>query len=171
MSERCRSVLAGPMAKAYTLLPARMRSDRADVMLLAIGLQESRLRYRRQLGGGPARGLWQFELGTRASRGGVWGVYLHAASRDHLRALCAARGVEFEPRAIYNALERDDVLAAGVARLLLWTDAKPLPKLGDWAEGWDLYANRTWRPGKPHPETWGGFYAEALATVTEAGRP
>lgn len=156
------------MAKAYDLLPPRMRSDQADVMLLAIGLQESRLRYRAQLGGGPARGLWQFELGTRVSRGGVWGVYLHAASRDHLLELCKARGVEYAPVLIYQALERDDVLAAGVARLLLWTDAKPLPQLGDWAEAWDLYANRAWRPGKPHPETWGGFYAEALGTVAEA---
>jgi len=156
------------MAKAYALLPPKMRSDRADVMLLAIGLQESRLRYRAQLGGGPARGLWQFERGTRASRGGVWGVYLHAASRDHLRDLCEARGVEYAPDPIYRTLERDDVLAAGVARLLLWTDAKALPELGDWAEAWDLYARRAWRPGKPHPDTWGGFYAEALGTVAEA---
>lgn len=155
------------MARAYDLLPPRMRSDQADVMLLAIGLQESRLRYRAQLGGGPARGLWQFELGTRVSRGGVWGVYLHAASRDHLRDLCKARSVEYAPVPIYQALQRDDVLAAGLARLLLWTDAKPLPKLGDWADAWDLYANRAWRPGKPHPETWGGFYAEALGTVAE----
>lgn len=165
------------MAKAAALLPERMRSDRANVQMLTHGLQESLLRYRAQLGGGPARGLWQFERGTRASRGGVWGVYLHAASRDHLRDLCEARGVEYAPDPIYRALERDDVLAAGVARLLLWTDPKPLPLLGDQEGAWELYL-RTWRPGaytrgtpaqrRQLRDKWTGYYAEALGTVAEA---
>ncbi len=72
---------------ALALLPATMDTPAARVMLLAIGLQEGRFMHRRQIGG-PARGFWQFEKGTRASRGGVWGVFLHAASRDHLATLC-----------------------------------------------------------------------------------
>lgn len=153
---------------AMELLPPQMDSVKARVMLLAIGLQESRFKHRRQLGNGPARGFWQFERGTQQSRGGVWGVFLHEASSKHLRALCAARGVEFHPSAIYAALEFDDVLAAGVARLLLWTDPKPLPDLCDPQAAWHLYARRTWRPGKPHPETWPGFHAEAVQAVSVA---
>ncbi len=76
---------------ALALLPATMDTPAARVMLLAIGLQEGRFMHRRQIGG-PARGFWQFEKGTRASRGGVWGVFLHAASRDHLATLCKWRG-------------------------------------------------------------------------------
>lgn len=157
------------MAAAYKLLPVAMRSTRADVQLLAIGLQESRLRYRAQLGGGPARGLWQFELGGISGTDGrtSWGIYHHKATREHLRRVCEARGVAFEPRAIYRALEHDDVLAAACARLLLWTLPGALPQLGDWAAAWEQYLD-AWRPGKPHPDTWGGFYAEALGTVAEA---
>lgn len=162
MSERCRAVLDGPMAKAYALLPPAMRSDRADVQLLAMGLQESRLRYRAQLGGGPARGLWQFERG-----GGVVGVLNHRATRAHARSVCEARGVTPDSAAVWRALETDDVLAAAFARLLLWTLPSALPQLGDWAEAWEQYL-AAWRPGKPHPQTWGGFYAEALGTVAEA---
>ncbi|MGE8690902.1 MAG: hypothetical protein ACN6PJ_27415 [Achromobacter sp.] len=148
---------------ALALLPARMDTPAARVMLLAIGLQESRFVHRRQIGG-PARGFWQFEKGSRASRGGVWGVFLHAASKNHLAALCKARSVTCDPDAIYAALEYDDVLAAGVARLLLWTDPKELPAVGDADAGWSLYL-RTWRPGKPKPDSWPDLYRQAAAEV------
>lgn len=153
---------------ALSLLPRNMDSPEARVMLLAIGLQESRFTHRRQMGNGPARGFWQFERGTRASRGGVWGVYLHRASNELLRLLCHDRDCNFDPMAIWVQLERDDVLAAGVARLLLWTDPKPLPKLGEVEDAWQLYAQRTWRPGKPHKRTWAGFYEAALQEVTSS---
>ncbi|AMG36099.1 hypothetical protein [Achromobacter xylosoxidans] len=148
---------------ALALLPARMDTPAARVMLLAIGLQESRFEHRRQIGG-PARGFWQFEKGSRASRGGVWGVYLHPASKGHLAVLCKARSVACDPDAIYAALEYDDVLATGVARLLLWTDPKVLPPVDDASAGWELYL-RTWRPGKPHPQAWPDLYRQALAAV------
>lgn len=157
------TIVSDAIAPALALLPAGMDTPAARVMLLAIGLQESRFVHRRQIGG-PARGFWQFEKGTRASRGGVWGVYLHVASKDHLAALCKARSVACDPDAIYSALEYDDVLAAGVARLLLWTDPKALPPVGDADAGWALYL-RTWRPGKPHPGTWPDLYRQAAAEV------
>ncbi|MFM9932832.1 hypothetical protein [Achromobacter xylosoxidans] len=157
------TIVSDALNPALALLPERMDTPAARVMLLAIGLQESRFLHRRQIGG-PARGFWQFEKGTRASRGGVWGVFLHAASKDHLAALCKARSVACDPDAIYAALEYDDVLAAGVARLLLWTDPKALPPVGDTEAGWALYL-RTWRPGKPHPQTWPDLYRQAAAQV------
>lgn len=169
MSNRCATILRGPMAQAAGLLPCRMKDPRADVLLLAIGLQESRLVYRDQLeaGGrdtrpGPAMGLWQFERG-----GGVAGVLDHRATEHYARALCRDRGVDPVPDAVWRRLEEDDVLAAGFARLLLWTLPQALPALGDWAGAWEQYLD-AWRPGKPHPHTWGGFYTEALATVQDA---
>lgn len=127
-------------------------------MLLAIGLQESRLTHRRQIGG-PARGLLQFELG-----GGVRGVLRHRSSREHAQAVCRARDVIATESAVYAALEHDDVLAMAFGRLLLWTDPKALPALGDEQAAWDLYL-RTWRPGKPHRHTWDALYAKALEAV------
>lgn len=158
-----KQIISSAVAPGLALLPQRMDTPAARVMLLAIGLQESRFMHRQQIGG-PARGFWQFEKGTRATRGGVWGVYLHPASKDRLVALCKARSVSCDPDAIYAALEYDDVLAAGVARLLLWTDPKALPAIGDADAGWALYL-RTWRPGKPHPKTWPALYAQAMAAL------
>lgn len=148
---------------ALALLPARMDTPAARVMLLAIGLQESRFVHRRQIGG-PARGFWQFEKGSRTSRGGVWGLCLHPASKGHLAVLCKARSVACDPDAIYAALEYDDVLAAGVARLLLWADPKALPQVGDTEAAWSLYL-RAWRPGKPKPDSWPTLYRQAAAEV------
>jgi hypothetical protein len=157
---------------ALKLLPAAMTSIEAIVMLLAIALQESALEHRWQVidakrpnAKGPARGLWQFELGTKASKGGVWGVYLHPASRYWLAQICAARGVAFEPRAIWLALETDDLLACCVARLLLFTDPKRLPALTDTKGAWDLYRFRTWRPGKPHAGKWPLNHRMAVAAA------
>ncbi|MEH3087733.1 MAG: hypothetical protein PGN26_14635 [Xylophilus ampelinus] len=153
---------------ALRLLPGRLDVPAARILLLAIGLQESRFLYRRQHGDGPARSFWQFERGTQLSKGGVWGVYLHPASRDMLQALCTARGCSCDPQRIWERIEIDDVLAAGVARLLLWTDAAPLPSVDDQAGAWRMYAERTWRPGKPHPETWPAYWRAARAEVLGA---
>lgn len=155
---------------ALEILPRFLDSDRARVLLLAIGLQESRFEHRRQLGNGPARGLWQFERGSKLTRGGVWGVYLHPESMHLLHELTRARNVGFDPVQVYEEIERDDVLAAGVARLLIRTDRQALPDVNDEAGAWRLYAERCWRPGKPHPETWAGFHERARAFVMDKPR-
>ncbi|WP_369952261.1 hypothetical protein [Ralstonia syzygii] len=149
---------------ALAILPSAMDTKEARVMLLAIGLQESRFQYRRQVGG-PARGFWQFEEGTKQTRGGVWGVYLHDASRYWLDRLSASRGVLFQPDAIYRALDTDDVLAAGLARLMLFTDPRRLPTVTDTDGAWALYL-RTWRPGKPRRDSWNALHEQARIEVT-----
>lgn len=158
------------ITQALRLLPGVLDKPEARVLLLAIGLQESRFKHRYQIvdggGFGPARGYWQFERGSKLTRGGVWGVYLHRASSEPLRLLCRARDCQFDPAVIWSQLAQDDVLAAGVARLLLLTDPHPLPALGDVEGAWKCYALRTWRPGKPHRKTWNEFYARALEEVT-----
>lgn len=151
---------------ALALLPPQMDTPAARVMLLAIGLQESRLTARAQIvnggGQGPARGLWQFERD-----GGCAGVLRHSASRYWMHSVCTARGVKPAPADLWATLATDDVLAAAAARLLLFTDPRRLPELGDEASAWALYL-RVWRPGKPHPHTWRALYVQALAAVQGA---
>jgi hypothetical protein len=148
--------------EALALLPPAMDTIEAHVEMYAIGLQESRFEHRRQLVGnpprptGPAKGFWQFERG-----GGCRGVVEHDASRYWMSSVCKARGVAFSATAIWNALEKDDVLAAAAARLLLFTDPKKLPEVGKADEAWNCY-KRTWRPGKPHRQTWDALYANAV---------
>ncbi|MDN7495092.1 hypothetical protein QZM89_07845 [Burkholderia gladioli] len=154
----------GPISSALAILPGAMNTPAARVMLLSIGQQESGFSARVQMGGGPARGFWQCEPGTQASRGGVWGAYLHPASRYWLSVLCGVRGIPFTAAAIYGSLSTDDVLAAGVARLLLFTDPKVLPAVTDTAGAWALY-QRVWRPGKPRPETWPRYHQNAQEAI------
>jgi hypothetical protein len=153
---------------ALEYLPKHLTSDKAKVMLVAICLQESGLRSRWQIlndgGKGPARGLAQFERGSKASRGGIWGVFLHSASTEMLRQLCRDRDVNFEPHAIWCQLEHDDVLAVGIARLMLWTVPSALPEVEDTDAAWMYYLN-AWRPGKPHLHTWAENHRKAREVV------
>ncbi len=161
--------------QALAMLPGAMDTPEARVLLLAIGLQESLLFHRRQLVGkpprpvGPAKGLWQFELG-----GGCAGVVRHAASRYWMARVCHERGCAFDPRSLWDALEHDDVLAATAARLLLFTDPQRLPAFGDEEGAWQLYL-RVWRPGAWARGTpserqslrrkWADYYAAAVNAV------
>lgn len=153
-----KTIIGAAIEPALALLPGKMDGPAARVQILAIGLQESRFLHRRQING-PAMGFWQFERG-----GGVRGVLTHPASREHAYRICSIRSVEPVAAAVHPALEVDDVLAAAFARLLMWTDAWRLPAVGDVQGGWGMYI-RTWRPGKPHRQTWSGLYAQALAAV------
>ena len=154
------TVISDILGPGLAQLPLAMDSPKACVMLLTIGLQESKFQHRAQVlnggGKGPARGLWQFERG-----GGVKGVMNHAATTGHAFRLCQDRGVAWDSQAIWERLETDDILACGFARLLLYSDPKPLPALDDVDGAWELYAKRTWRPGKPHLSTWAGHHAAA----------
>lgn len=139
-----RLVASNTTANAHNALTSRA----AEEMLMAIGMQESLLKFRWQIidpndhsKKGPARGLWQFERG-----GGVRGVLTHRASAVIADRVCRAQGVN--PRnqtEVWEALAEDDKLAAAFARLLLWTDPPALPN-GNESQAWDLYL-RTWRPG------------------------
>lgn len=143
-----KTIIRTAISPALALLPAGMDTPAARVQLLATGLQESRFLHRRQLVGnpprptGPAKSFWQAEQGG----GVVHGVRVHLATRDLAAQIYRARAVPANDGAIWNAVEFDDVLAAGLARLLLWSDPQPLPVVGDEEGAWALYI-RTWRPG------------------------
>jgi hypothetical protein len=130
----------------------------AERFLLAVAMQESALVHRYQVvrggGKGPARGFWQFERG-----GGTRGVLWHPASKTLAKALCKQQGIVSDNFVVWQRLETNDLLAAGFARLLVWTDPHPIPTCE--IEAWEAYSKRLWRPGKPHPDTWPRHWSEA----------
>ncbi len=143
--------------EAFQLLPIKMDSRPARVIHAAIGYQESGYLVRIQYGNGPARSYWQFENGRLA---GINGVLTHKSTADLAKNVCASRGVNPERMAVWKAMETDDVLGAAFARLLMYTDPKPLPDNA--TDAWDMYAKRLWRPGKPHPDKWTKSWAFGL---------
>lgn len=161
------------IAPALALLPANMSSQEAEIMLLTIGLQESLFKHRRQIKG-PALSFWQAEKGG----GMIAGLlnYHDPKIRKLAHDLCIARGVKPEAEAVYTAIEFDDVLAAGLARLLLWTDPFRLPREHDVDGGFALYL-RTWRPGAYRrgsaseqaalEKKWRGYWATAVREVIQ----
>lgn len=143
---------------ALKLLPVRMDSLEARAMLLAIGLQESRFKYRAQIGG-PAEGFWQFESG-----GGWKGVLQHDASKSLATEALATMAYGAPSLDDYHAIEQNDLLACVFARLLLWTHPKALPQRWQTDYAWRYYLD-LWRPGRPHRETWGDFFEDAWAQI------
>lgn len=142
---------------ALALLPTHMDTPAARAMLVAIGLQESRFLYRRQVQG-PARGFWQFEAG-----GGVRGVLTHPTSRPHALTILELLRypVDADTAMVHQALEHNDLLACCFARLLLTTLPDALPASVDMKdEGWRQYL-AAWRPGAPHRQTWDNLFVEA----------
>jgi hypothetical protein len=141
--------------------PALARLERLDGptvrpeavrLLLAIARQEGGPTLARRQVRGPARGVWQFE------RIGVQGVRTHPRTAALAGALIHSYGYKDEVAIVQAALEFSDGLAAGLARLLLWSDPGPLPVTQD--GGWEAYC-RGWRPGKPHPAAWSGCWQAA----------
>lgn len=137
------------------LLPKKMDTDKARIMLITIGLQESRFEHRTQIGG-PAHGFWQFEKG-----GGVRGVLNHYATKNYAENICSNLLIDKNEDVVYDAITYNDPLACAMARLLLWTIPYSLPEIGDKDTAWDQYIS-VWRPGKPHRDTWNDLYNEAL---------
>ena len=95
---------------ALLLLPERMRTDQAKVMLLAIGLQESRFVHRRQIGG-PARGFWQFEDGRLSGLAGLitYNVVLSGQKKAIQGELTLCQGVREQ---VQKSLEKQKELCA-----------------------------------------------------------
>lgn len=153
---------AAAINEAFQLLPAKMDSRPARVILAAIGYQETKYLTRVQYGNGPARGFWQMEKG-----GGVKGVMEFKPDggkiADLALKICDARGVPFRREIVWAAMAEDDVLAAAFARLLMYTDAAPLPT--NRGEAWEMYANRVWNPGKPHKDEWEASWSFGLECV------
>ncbi len=143
---------------ALALLPERMDTPEARAMLLATALQESGLTARVQHGGGPARGLCQFE------RIGVLGVLTHHRTAQLAQGFCSALLYPAAVPAIYTAMADNDVLTFGFARLLLWTLPAKLGGREEVAFAWTQYVD-AWKPGTPRPETWARHFSDAWNEV------
>ncbi|MNO75238.1 hypothetical protein D3C76_662680 [compost metagenome] len=139
-------------------LPSRMDTVSARLIMLAIQKQEDPEERRYQVvkrteataqenivgpktAKGPARGLWQFEVG-----GGIVGVLQHEKTGPYIIDILNHFDVQASANRCKHAIEQNDVLAACFARLLLWADPKPLPKITDAEGAFDCYL-RQWRPG------------------------
>jgi hypothetical protein len=159
--------IAPELALSQIIVPALaelgdgMDSPAARVLMLAIPMQESGLKYRHQVGG-PAHGLFQFERG-----GGVKGVLTNSASQRRARLLCERHGIAPTIAAVYDAIEHDDVLAAGFARLLLWTLPVALPAIGDEQEAWEQYI-AAWRPAPRDADKRRARWAHAYPLAVKA---
>lgn len=155
------------LAEAYKLLPPKLNSPEASLLVYAFGYQESSYEARQQIikkdgklvQAGPAVSWWQMEKG-----GGIAGVLRHEASKDMALAVCKARGVQPTSAAVWEAMRTDDVLGAAFARLLIYTNPHRLPKIGDSGAAWALYLNE-WRPGKPKPDKWPTSYKVGMANI------
>jgi len=157
-----KDILVGAVDPAIALLhqlTGIVPTQKARVLTMAIAGQESRWAHRLQVPVAYARGFWQFERG-----GGVAGVLSHPGSRGKIAAVCADLLISCDVATVYEAIAWNDTLAASMARLLLFTDPRPLPEIGDVDGGWSYYL-ANWRPGAPHPETWPARHATARELV------
>lgn len=113
-------------------------SQAAAELLLGTALQESKLVYRRQIGGGPARGLFQMEMATHDD--------IHA---NYLKYRSSLRNAVLHLKSSLTAkaeaeLTDNDAYAAAMARVLYKRAPKALPQAGDvpgMAAYWKQYYN------------------------------
>jgi len=109
----------------------------AVTFLVGIAAVESRLRLLRQVGGGPALGLWQIEPATHDDLLASWlDTRPEVRSRVlSLRAEAPARHVQLASNLAYGAV---------IARLLIWRAPARLPRATDvpgQAKVWKQYYN------------------------------
>ncbi len=132
-----------------------LTSREAEVLLLAIAIQESSLQHRRQIRG-PARSFWQIEPPT----------YKDTLLR-YTPLLMFVNDLEIGVNTVNTAIDAsyamryNDALACACARGILRLNPKPLPDVGDEDGAWDYYLE-SWRPGKPRPGSWHQAYEGSL---------
>lgn len=127
-----RDIVIVPALKSVAL-----HSEAAVELLLGTALQESRLQYLKQLGTGPALGLFQMEPATHDD---IWTNYL--AYRPEL----AARVARLAHVRNAGALATDLLYAAAMCRVFYRRIKDPLPAAGDvpgqaayWKEHYNTY--------------------------------
>lgn len=99
-------------------------SEAAENLLLGTAVQESGLRHLRQIGNGPARGLYQIEPATEDD---VWRNFL-----AYRRALAERVGTLLAPApSRVEQLVTNMAYATAIARLVYLRDPAPLPDAGD----------------------------------------
>ncbi len=124
-----------------------MHSPAAVNLMLGTALQESRLTWLRQIGGGPALGIYQIEPATAKDI-----VTRYAGQRPHIRARIAEavhgllppdiawdeNWTEADTAALEFRLVSDLAFQTAIARVRYWMVPAPLPDAGD-VEGLAAY--------------------------------
>lgn len=116
-------------------------SPAAEDLVLGTGLVESRFMFLRQLGGGPALGLWQMEPATHDD---VWRNFLDFRPElgERVGALAAWRKLPMiEPAARAGELAWNLRYAAALCRVHYRRAPAPLPEAGD-VDGYAAYWKR-----------------------------
>lgn len=118
----------------------------AEQLVLGTGIQESRLIYREQLGGGPALGLFQMEKPTHDD---CWNNYLRF--RAPLATL-VRQLLDPGQQATAMAMKTNDRYAAAMCRIRYVRAPAPLPAADDvaaLATNWKQYYNTPQGKGMP----------------------
>ena len=139
-----RNLLTGAIRPALATLESGGRA--AEQLLLGTAIQESLLVHRRQLGNGPARGLFQMEPATHDD---CWNNFLkfRAPLAEKVRRTLAAGQ---EPAA--RTLEVNDVYAAAMCRVRYLRVREPMPPADDiraMANYWKEHYNTPLGAGTP----------------------
>jgi hypothetical protein len=130
-------------------IPKMKRTQEVEDLLVMIAAHESHLgKYRRQAGGGPARGIYQIEVGTYID---LYENYLEY--REHYEAVLAS----FNCPEICDEreVELNDIYATVVARFLFWRVPEPFPRLSSY-DCRDSYLYALARYAKTHWNTEAG---------------
>lgn len=150
------------LAYLQRLFPARsLLSHEARMQLLCHAGQETMWLTRLQ-SHGPAHSFWQFEEG-----GGVAAILGSPRGSIMIAALCADLCIPPDKATIFQAMIWNDALALGMARIRLFIDPGPLPKLWDIEAAWAMYI-KDWGPGKPDRNRWNAVYAQSRAAISAA---
>jgi hypothetical protein len=131
-------------------------SEAAEQLLLGTAIHESLLKSRRQIGGGPARGLFQMEPATHDD---IWDNFLKYKpdlSKKLTKLLSSEKADKIAE------LETNDIYAAGIARIGYYRVSEAIPKLDDieaMARYWKKYWNTELGKGtvEQYIEHWNQF--------------
>lgn len=145
----------------HSAIPSIRASVEEQVMLCAIPGQESGWQNVQQADGGIARGFYQQQQNDLGD------ILANPATDAKAVIVCLKLGISPTAMSVYTALLGNTKLQIAFARLNLWSDPKPLPKVGDLDEAYACYL-RVWRPGAPSAARWADVYPAALAAVRAA---
>lgn len=110
----CRTMVIHVLQRMDNVRYGMLRHQAVETLCMIAAHESMRGKYRRQQGGGPARGLYQME---RITHDTIW------AESDTIKQVAAQLGYTQD----FDRLEHDDEYATFVARHYLAMDRNPLP--------------------------------------------
>ena len=145
-------------------------SAAAEQLVLGTAAQESHLTYRRQLGGGPARGLFQMEGATHDD---IWNTYLRY--KTDLKAK-VEQLVPGRAQPSVEELVNNDKYAAAMCRIRYLRAPGAIPAAGDlagMAKYWKDHYNTYLGAGKPseYIENWNRYVAGKVDFASSGTAP